>query len=94
MPPICVVVLLVILVNLPCGFYRAGVRRFTLPWIVAVHAPVPVIIGLRYATGLGWRLYTFPMMIGAYALGQFLGGRLRRTLRPKDSPRADRPPGR
>ena len=67
---------------LPAGYFRAGARRFSWPWIVAIHAPVPVIIGLRYAAGLGWRLYTFPVLIGAYAMGQFLGSRLRRGREP------------
>jgi hypothetical protein len=72
------VAIAVFLVNLPFGFWRAGVRRFTLPWFVAVHAPVPLVIGLRLLAGLGWRLSTLPVLVGAFFLGQFVGGRLRR----------------
>ena len=32
----------VLTINLPFGFWRAGVRKFTPPWIVAVHGPVPL----------------------------------------------------
>ena len=67
----------VLLLNLPFGFWRAAVRKFSLPWILAVHAPVPFVIALRYYSGLGWRIETFPVMVGAFFAGQFLGGKLR-----------------
>ena len=72
------VAIAVLLINLPFGFWRAGVKRFTLPWFVAVHAPVPFVIGLRVLGGLGWRLSTVPVLVAAFVTGQFFGGRLRR----------------
>jgi hypothetical protein len=63
--------------NLPFGFWRAGVRKFSLAWFLAVHAPVPLIVAMRFAAGLGWRLATFPILIGAFFGGQLLGGRIR-----------------
>jgi hypothetical protein len=72
---------IVLVLNLPFGFWRAGTKRFTLPWFLAVHVPVPLIICLRYAAGLGWRLITFPVLIGAFFTGQFLGGKLRMLRR-------------
>lgn len=68
---------LIFLVNLPFGFWRAGVRKLSLAWFVAVHAPVPIAIYLRWKTGLGFHFATFPIYVAAYFLGQFLGGRLR-----------------
>jgi hypothetical protein len=70
----------VFLLNLPFGWWRARVRKFSLPWILAVHVPVPFIIALRIFSGLGWRLITFPVMISAYFLGQFLGGKASQWL--------------
>lgn len=67
----------ILLVNLPFGFWRAGVRKFTLPWFLAVHIPVPLAVGLRILAGLGWRLGALPVFIAAFLGGQFLGGRLR-----------------
>jgi hypothetical protein len=72
----------VLLLNLPFGFWRAGVRKFSLRWVLAVHAPVPMVIALRILSGLGWRLETFPVMVGAFFTGQFLGGRLRSWWKP------------
>jgi F0F1-type ATP synthase membrane subunit a len=70
--------LAVLVMNLPFGFWRAGARRFTRSWFVAVHAPVPFVILLRVVSGLGWHLVSFPVLIGAFFTGQFLGGALRR----------------
>jgi len=69
-----IVVALIALVNLPFGFWRAGLRRLSTPWLVAVHAPVLFAIGLRYAAGLGFRWQTLPLYVAAFFGGQWLGG--------------------
>jgi hypothetical protein len=68
----------VLLLNLPFGYWRASSRRFSPQWFLAVHAPVPLVIALRLATGAGWQLVSFLLFIGAFFAGQFLGGQLRR----------------
>jgi hypothetical protein len=70
--------LAVFALNLPFGFWRAGVRKFTLPWFVAVHAAVPCVVLLRVVSGLGWHLASFPVLVGAFFTGQCLGGAIRR----------------
>lgn len=72
------VVLAILLLNLPFGYWREGVRKFSPQWFLAVHVPVPLAIGLRFAVGLGFRLATLPLFVAAFFGGQFLGGRLRR----------------
>ncbi|MFQ5703781.1 MAG: hypothetical protein ACE5HT_07145 [Gemmatimonadales bacterium] len=72
-----IVVLLIFAINLPFGFWRAGVKKFSPAWFVAVHAPVPLAIGIRLLSGLGWRLSALPLFIGAFFAGQFAGGKLR-----------------
>ena len=67
---------IVLLFNLPFGYWRAGARKFSAQWILSIHFPVPFIIALRIFSGLGWRLVTFPVLIGAFFAGQFLGGRI------------------
>jgi hypothetical protein len=68
----------ILALNLPFGWWRAGTRRLSLPWFLAVHLPVPLAIGLRFAAGLGFRFATLPLFVAAFFGGQFLGGRLRR----------------
>jgi hypothetical protein len=41
---------------------------------------VPIIIALKIFSGLGFKLITFPVIIGAFFLGQFVGGRLRNII--------------
>jgi len=67
----------VLVINLPFGFWRAGVGRLSLPWFLAVHAPVPLVVGLRLVSGVGWQLFSVPVLASAFLVGQLLGGKLR-----------------
>ncbi len=69
---------LVLLLNLPFGYWRAGTAKLSRSWFLAVHLPVPLVIGLRLVSGLGFQWATFPVVVGAFFLGQFLGGWARR----------------
>jgi hypothetical protein len=71
---------IVLVLNIPFGYWRAGVRKFSWQWVLAIHLPVPMIIALRIYSGLGFQFYTFPIMIGAFYLGQMSGGRLKARL--------------
>jgi len=75
----------VLVLNLPFGYWRAGLRRLSGRWLLAVHAPVPLAIGLRYATGLGFQWRTLPIFVFAFFGGQWLGGRLRQRRSPTPS---------
>jgi hypothetical protein len=66
------------LVNLPFGWWRARVRKFSPAWFLAIHAPIPFAVALRHLAGLGFRWATLPLFAGAYFLGQSAGARLRR----------------
>ena len=74
------VALLVFLINLPFGYWRASVRKLSTQWFLAVHLPVPLVVALRIFSGLGWKLISFPVLVGAFFLGQFVGGRLRNII--------------
>ncbi|WP_025270430.1 hypothetical protein [Hippea sp. KM1] len=73
------VAFLVFLINLPFGYLRASVQRYSKRWFVYIHAPIPFVIALRLLSGLGFELYTFPVMVSAFFLGQFIGGLIRRV---------------
>jgi hypothetical protein len=63
-------------INVPFGYWRAGVRKFSAQWFVAVHAAVPMVIALRFALGLPFRWSMFPFFVVAYFGGQYVGSRL------------------
>ncbi|HEX2869101.1 MAG TPA: hypothetical protein VHO03_18815 [Ignavibacteriales bacterium] len=73
-----IVGLVVFLLNLPFGFWRSKVRKFSLQWFLAIHAPVPLVYAIRIYAGIGWHLTTFPVLIGSFFLGQFVGNRVGR----------------
>ena len=70
---------LVVLVNLPFGWWREGLRKLSPAWFLAVHAPIPLIFLVRHWLGLPWQLATLPLFLAAYFAGQWCGGRLRRA---------------
>ena len=79
---LALVALAVFLLNLPCGWWRQGAPRFSLSWILAVHLPLPFVIGLRWLGGIGFHWSTYPVLVAAYMAGQYLGARWRRRRLP------------
>ena len=67
------ITIFVFLLNLPFGYWRANVDKFSLQWFLAIHLPVPFIIAARILSDLGFEFYTYPILIGAFLGGQFLG---------------------
>jgi hypothetical protein len=69
---------LVFLINVPFGSWRARVPARSRQWFLAVHLPVPLVIALRVFSGLGFEPASFPLVVGAFFLGQYVGGKLPR----------------
>jgi hypothetical protein len=70
----------VFFINIPFGYWRARVRRFSTQWILAIHIPVPFVVACRFLLHLGWHIGTFPVLIGAFFAGQFTGAKLQRLI--------------
>ncbi len=68
----------ILALNLPFGYWRAGLRKLSAGWFLAIHAPVPLVVALRWGLGLPFRWSTLPLFVAAYFAGQALGARLRR----------------
>ncbi len=73
-----IVAIVVFLVNLPFGYWRSRVTKFSIQWVLAIHLPVPIVVACRIYSGLGWQLVSFPVLIGAFFFGQYIGGALER----------------
>jgi hypothetical protein len=56
------------------------VPKFSSQWFLAIHIPVPFIIVLRILWGIGWQPISFPILMGAFILGQFGGGYVKKSL--------------
>ena len=70
---IILVLLATFIVNLPFGWWRQGFRKFSLPWWIAIHLPIPLVIALRITLKIPYA--TVPLVIAAAVLGQAVGGR-------------------
>jgi len=79
-----IVCILVFLLNLPFGYWRQGVKKFSLQWALAIHLPIPLVVALRFGFHLGFQLYTYPFMVVAFFLGQFIGGKIRKKRNTSD----------
>ncbi len=62
--------------NVPFGYWRGRLRKLTVPWFLAIHIPVGLIIGLRLWAGIPFRWANVPVFVLAFFLGQSLGVRL------------------
>ncbi|OYT11433.1 MAG: hypothetical protein B6I18_04150 [Bacteroidetes bacterium 4572_112] len=73
-----IVLILVFILNLPFGYWREGVKKFSIYWFLAVHLPIPIVVFLRLHFELGFQWWTYPFMIAAFFGGQWFGGYFRR----------------
>lgn len=65
--------IIVFIINIPFGYWRANVKRFSLQWVLAVHLPVPVIILIRMVSEIGFEITSYIFIVFAYFLGQAAG---------------------
>jgi hypothetical protein len=77
LPQYAIALVITFAINLPFGYWRGGVKKFSPAWFVAIHAPVPMVIALRFILGLPFRWGALPFFVVAYFGGQFVGNRLR-----------------
>lgn len=73
MTTLALIALLVFVLNIPFGYWRANVKQFSVQWFLAIHIPVPFIIALRLLSGIGFAWYTYVFLVGAFFLGQRFG---------------------
>lgn len=72
------VAIYILIINLPFGYWRSNVKKLSFQWFLAVHIPVPFIILLRIYSGIGWAIITYPILVGAFFLGQMSGSFLQK----------------
>ncbi len=70
----------IFIVNLPCGYIRAGYRKLSFWWFFFIHLPVPFVIYIRHFFGVDLTWTLAPFLFGSFFLGQYLGKRLRLKL--------------
>ena len=76
MTKLIIITILVFVLNIPFGYWRANVKRFSTQWFLAIHIPVPFIVALRLLSGIGFAWHTYVFLVGGYFLGQLCGKQL------------------
>jgi hypothetical protein len=66
--------LVILIFNIPFGYWRAQVPKFSFQWFLAIHLPVPIIIAIRIFSGLGFAWFTYVFIVLSFFLGQKFGG--------------------
>jgi hypothetical protein len=75
-----IISLVVFILNIPFGYWRANVKRFSTQWFLAIHIPVPFIVALRIFSGIGFAGYTYVFLVAGFFLGQQFGKLLWRWI--------------
>jgi len=70
------VTMAVFLINLPFGYWRSKVRKFSFKWFLYIHLPVPAIVLIRIYSHIGFAFYTYPLLVGAFFAGQLIGRKI------------------
>jgi len=73
---IILLTLFVLLLNIPFGYWRANVKKFSLQFLLAIHIPVILIIMFRLLSAGGFELTTFFFTVPAFFLGQLAGSKI------------------
>lgn len=80
MTKLILIAILVFLLNIPFGYWRANVKRFSLQWYLAIHIPVPFIVAMRIIGEIGFNWYTYVFLVAGFFLGQKFGSMLMKRI--------------
>jgi hypothetical protein len=80
-----IVAMITLILNIPFGYWRTHVRKFSPYWFMAVHLPIPFVVIMRLYFGLGFKVITYLVILPAYFLGQFIGSKLYKRQELKSS---------
>lgn len=73
--------LIVFIFNIPFGYWRNNVTKYSFQWFLAIHFPVPFIILLRIFSDIGFHWITYVFMVASFFGGQFTGGKIHRSIK-------------
>jgi len=68
--------LFVFIINIPFGYWRANVRKFSMQFLLAIHIPVALIILFRFISGTGFEIVTLLYTVPSFIIGQYAGSKI------------------
>ena len=82
MDTLVLIAFFVLILNIPFGYWRAGTRKFSRDWYLAIHIPVPIVLLFRLFFNLGWGWESYAVLVTAYFAGQLTGKIIRNYRTP------------
>ncbi len=76
-PNLILLLVVTFVLNLPFGYWRGGVKKFSWQWFVAIHFPVLLLYFSRKALEVERTWVTLPIMVLCFFLGQLVGKKFR-----------------
>ncbi|MFO7766926.1 MAG: hypothetical protein R6V33_10890 [Pelovirga sp.] len=70
--PLIILLVVAFVANLPLGYLRETTPKYSLRWIVYIHASIPLLIIIRQFYGFNW--HWIPVTLICAVSGQLLGG--------------------
>lgn len=64
---------IVFVINIPFGFWRGSLRKFSFLWFVSIHAPVLVSIFLRKNAHISLNILNIVLFVSVFFFGQLSG---------------------
>lgn len=61
-------------INLPFGYLRSKVKKFSWKWFLYVHLSIPLVILMRLSSNISYKF--IPLFIVSAVFGQIFGGRM------------------
>jgi len=64
------------IINIPFGYWRSNVRKYSLQFFLTIHIPVILIILYRIFSGTGFEIMTLYFTVPSFFLGQLTGSKI------------------
>lgn len=68
-----IVAIIVFVINIPFGFWRGSLRKFSILWFVAIHAPVVISIFIRKYAEINFHFLNIMLFVCVFFAGQLSG---------------------
>jgi hypothetical protein len=78
---LAILLLVIFLINLPFGYWRANEHKFSRGWFLAIHLPVLLVIVVRLILGITWQWPILLSSLTSFATGQVVGSLVRQYLK-------------
>jgi hypothetical protein len=78
-----IVTISIFVFNIPFGYWRANVKKFSTQWFLSIHIPIPFIILSRIYTNLGFQWYTYFFTVSSFFVGQFSGKLIYKAIKER-----------